>query len=119
MTRFCDACHQPILAVVRWKALEVREDPLTAYWQGKRIIGLTRQQLKILHTMALRGRAGFESLVFHQSMDADPAGLKVQVSRIRTLFQHEEIPIGIKAVRGWGWMLELIDEPALAEGGTT
>lgn len=107
MTGVCPTCHQPRPGThIQWHGLRVEDSPLTAYWEGKRLL-LTRTQIKLLIPLVRTGRAEATVLWGQLSDSTDLKTVSVHLTEIRKRFAREDVPIRIKSEHGWGYRLEL------------
>lgn len=89
--------------------LVIERSPPSASWAG-RLICTSPTRVRILRTLAQRGRFSHEGLLCIPTQSARPlAMMQVQVTLLRREMERVDAGIEIRSI--WGWGYELIWKP--------
>lgn len=101
----CPHCLQDIPEKHQWNGLYVNAMS-EAFWQGIKIVGITKQQGDILRVLTDRGEATHLRL---EMQAGTPEGncIKVQICSLRKKLKVAKVPITVENIWGVGFRLKL------------
>lgn len=89
--------------------LTVTINPPAIFWRGKRI-KTPPSHARIIYPLMPRGRASHAAMAMLLGMDTDQEAVKTHICGLRKIIAAEGLPIAFRAIHGWGYEIEILEE---------